>query len=211
MANRLSVASIIEKNRLSSDVAYIALLDIEIPDPVTGDVLETLHYANNTEQVVRKGITYEAVQFSLELNSSSGQTPQITLGFFDFTQEVLSKMNQFNGGVGFNANISIVSSDNFDGDAEVTEYFEVIGASASNYEVSFSLGAENALTKQFPKRIQRRDFCPWVYKDVNTCRYSGSMGVCDHSLEGTLGCRAHQNVVNFGGQPNLVPSGNGFR
>jgi hypothetical protein len=211
MANRLSVASIIEKNRLSSDVAYIALLDIEIPDPVTGDIIETLHYANNTEPVLRKGVTYEAVQFSLELNSSSGETPQINLGFFDFTQEVLSKMNQYNGGVGFNANISVVSSDNFDGDAEVTEYFEVIGASAANYEVSFSLGAENALTKQFPKRIQRRDFCPWVYKDANTCRYAGPMGVCDHSLEGTLGCRAHQNVINFGGQPNLVPSGNGFR
>lgn len=210
MANRLSVASVIEKNKISSDVAYIALLDIEVPDPVTGDVLETLRYANNTEDVVRKGVTYRAVQFSLELNSSSGQTPQINLGFFDYTQEVLSKMKQFAGGVGFNANIQIISSDNFDGDAEVTEYFEVIAASAANYQVSFTLGAENALTKQFPKRIQRRDFCPWIYKDGNTCRYAGSMTVCDHTLEGRLGCRAHQNVVNFGGRPNLVPGGNVF-
>jgi hypothetical protein len=210
MANKLSVAAIIEKNRISSDVAYLALLDIEVPDQTTGDILETLRYVNNTEDVVRNGLTYTAVQFSLELNSASGQTPQINLGFFDYTQEVLSRMQNYAGGVGFNANISIISSDNLDGEAEVTEYFEVIAASATNYQISFTLGAENALTKQFPKRIQRRDFCPWVYKDARTCRYSGNMTVCDHTLEGQLGCRAHQNVINFGGLPNLVPGGTLF-
>jgi hypothetical protein len=211
MANKLSVASIIEKNKISSDVAYLALLEIEVPDPATGDVLETLRYVNNTEDVVRKGVTYTKVQFSLELSSASGETPQINLSFFDYSQEVLSRMQNYGGGVGFNANIIVLASNNLDGDPEVAEFFEVIAASATNYQVQFTLGAENALTKQFPKGVQRRDFCRWKYKDARTCRYAGSMTVCDHTLEGQLGCRAHQNVVNFGGQPNLVPSGNLFR
>lgn len=207
MAGKISVASVIEKNRIASDVAYLALLAIDVPDPTTGAIVETLRYVNNTEDVVVGGQTYTAVQFSIELQSASGETPSISLTFFDYTQEVLSKMNDYAGGVGFNITISVIASNNLDGTPEITEFFEVTAASASSYQVSFTLGAENALTKQFPKRIQRRDFCPWVFKDVNTCRYSGSLTTCDHTLDGTLGCRAHQNVINFGGMPNLVPSG----
>jgi hypothetical protein len=211
MANKISVASVIEKNRIASDVAYLALLDIEVPDPVTGAVLETLRYVNNTEDVVVGGQTYMAIQFAIELSAASGETPSISLSFADYTQTVLSKMDAYSGGVGFNVRISVYASNNLNGDPEVAEYFEVTAASATNYEVTFTLGAENALTRQFPKRVQRRDFCPWVYKDVNTCRYSGSLGTCDHTLDGTLGCRAHSNVVNFGGMPSLVPSGSIYR
>jgi phage-related protein len=211
MANKLSVASVIEKNRIASDVAYLALLSIDVPDPTTGAILETLRYVNNTEDVVVQGQTYTAVQFSIELTSASGETPSISLSFADYTQAVLSKMNDYAGGVGFNVKISVYAANNLDGDPEVAEYFQVTAATAANYEVSFTLGAESALTKQFPKRTQRRDFCPWVFKDANTCRYSGSLTSCDHTLDGTLGCRAHANVVNFGGMPALVPSGSIYR
>lgn len=210
MANKISVASVIEKNRIASDVAYLAALDIEIPDPLTGAVLETLRYVNNTEDIVRNGVTYSAIQFSLELKSESGATPTISLSLSDYTKAVLAKMEQYKGGVGFNVNISVFASNNLSGPAEVTEYFEVVNASAANYDVTFTLGAENALTKQFPKRIQRRDFCQWIYKDPNTCRYSGSMAACDHTLEGAAGCRAHANAINFGALPSLVPSGSLF-
>jgi hypothetical protein len=211
MSNKISIASVIEKNRIASDVAYLALLAIDVPDPTTGAIIETLRYVNNTEDVVVGGHNYVAVQFSLELQSSSGESPQIQLSFFDYSQEVLSKMEQYAGGVGFNVQVSVIASNNLNGEPEVTEYFQVVSASATNYQVAFTLGAENALTKQFPKRIQRRDFCPWVYKDVNTCRYTGALKSCDHTLDGTLGCRAHANVVNFGGMPNLVPSGSVYR
>lgn len=207
MSNKISVASVIEKNRLSSDAAYLACLDILVPDTATGEILETLRYVNNTEDVVIKGITYKAVQFSLEVKSELGGVPSVTLNFFDYSQEVLARMSENAGGIGFQVNISVFASNNLNGTAEVTEYYEVVNASAANYEVSFTLGAENALNRQFPKRIQRRDFCQWIYRDANTCRYSGTMSACDHTLDGSNGCRAHQNVVNFGGCPNLVPQG----
>jgi hypothetical protein len=207
MPAKISVASVIEKNRLASDVPYLALLEIQVPDAATGTVLETLRYVNNTEDVVRGGNTYMAVQFSLDVKAELGGMPNVSLNFFDFAQEVLSKMNDNAGGIGFKVTISVISADNLDGDAEVTEFFEVVDASASNYQVSFTLGAENALNRQFPKRIQRRDFCQWIYRDPQTCRYNGSIAACDHTLEGGNGCRVHQNVVNFGGCPSLVPQG----
>jgi hypothetical protein len=207
MPERISVASVIEKSRLSSDAAYLACLEIQVPDPATGVILETLRYVNNTEDIVRKGVTYLGVQFSLDVKTELGGMPSVTLNFYDYSQEVLSKMSDNAGGVGFQVTMSVIASNNLDGDAEVTEYFEVINASAANYVVTFTLGAENGLNRQFPKRIQRRDFCQWIYRDGSTCRYSGPLAACDHTLEGANGCRAHQNVVNFGGCPNLVPQG----
>ncbi|MFT4064269.1 hypothetical protein [Paraburkholderia sp.] len=207
MPAKISVASVIEKNRLSSDVAYLAMLEIDVPDPATGTILETLRYVNNTENVVRNGNTYEAVQFSLDVKAELGAMPSVSLSFYDYAQHVLSKMKDNQGGVGFKVTITVVSATNLDGDPEVAEYFEVTDASAANYVVQFTLGAENALTRQFPRRIQRRDFCQWIYRDANTCRYSGSINGCDHTLDGPNGCRAHQNTENFGGCPNLVPSG----
>jgi hypothetical protein len=207
MSGKISVASVVEKNRVASDAAYLVCLEIKVPDPMTGVILDTLRYVNNTEDVVLRGVAYQAVQFSIDVTAQLGGMPSVNLNFFDYTRAVLSKMNDNAGGVGFQVKIIVVASNNLDGDPEVTEFFEVINASASNYQVNFTLGAENALNRQFPRRIQRRDFCTWIYRDGTTCRYSGPLLACDHTLDGANGCRAHQNTVNFGGCPNLVPQG----
>ncbi|MGN8188654.1 hypothetical protein ACTJLD_21960 [Burkholderia sp. 22088] len=206
MGNRLSVASVIEKNKLGSDVPYLAFLEIGVLDRTTGSILETLRFVNNTEDIKRNGATYTAAQFSLELKAETGTQPQIMLSVLDYARVLLQKMQDNSGGTGFPVTVIVCSADNLNGTPEVQEYFEVVNASATNYTVSWTLGAENGLQKMFPKRIQRRDFCQWVYRDGSTCRYNGPMQVCDRTMEGTLGCRAHGNVINFGGYPNLVSS-----
>jgi hypothetical protein len=211
MPNHISVASVVEKNRLGSSVPYLVCLDVDIPDPVTGAVLETMHLVNNTEDIVLQGVTYLKMPFSIELKQESGAMPQITLTVTDYSRALLEKLNNNGGGVGFNVKVSVFNSDTLDRPPEVTEFFEVLNADASNYVVSFTLGAENALARQFPRRTQRRDFCQWVYKDLDTCRYTGQLTACDRSLNGAMGCSKHNNVVNFGGFPSLTSANSVYR
>lgn len=211
MPERISVASVIEKNRIGSSVPYLVCLDVDIPDPVTGAVAETMHLVNNTEDIVVQGVTYTAMQFSIELQQNSGAMPQITLTVTDYSRAVIQRLNDNSGGIGFNVTVSVVNSAMLDQPPEVQEFFEVVNAEAANYVVTFTLGAENALARQFPRRTQRRDFCQWVYKDDATCRYSGDLPACDHSLNGTMGCSKHSNVVNFGGFSSLTSSNSIYR
>jgi hypothetical protein len=206
MPAQISVASIIEKNRIGSDVPYLAFLDLGVIDPTTGAVTETRYLVNNTESVVRQGITYEPMQFSLELKSVAGSAPQINVSLIDYAGALIKLMNDYDGGTDFPVTIRVCQAGGLNEAPDVEEHFVIVTGAVDNYVASWTLGAENALTKQFPRRLQRRDFCQWVYKDARTCRYNGSLTSCDRTLGGTMGCRAHNIVINFGGSPNLVSS-----
>jgi phage-related protein len=187
MSENLSVASVIEKNRLSSDVPFLVLLDVEVVDPATGYTVEFIRIANNTEAVTFNGYAYQPASFDIELKSESGTQQSVTLSINDQSRAIQARMQAYGGGVGFAATIYVVNAGNLAAGAEIVEYFEVTGASASNYVAKFTLGAENSLTKTFPRRKQTRDFCQWRYKESGTCGYTGDMPTCDLTLEGANG------------------------
>lgn len=202
MSKSLSVASIIEKNRLSSDVAFLICLDIDVVDPATGTLVETAHYVRNTETITFNGHTYEPANFDIDLKEESGQLQTVKLTIKDYARIIQQKMQAYGGGVGFGVSLSVVNSAALDHPPEVIEFFEVVGADSSNYVCSFTLGAENVVTKTFPRRRQTRDYCQWRYKG-DECGYSGSMTSCDLTLKGANGCEAHQNVIRFGAFPGI--------
>ena len=115
-------------------------------------------------------------------------------------------MNDYGGGTDFPVTIRVCRTGGLTRHARCRGALRHHAGRGGHYVVTWTLGAENALTKQFPRRLQRRDFCQWVYKDARTCRYNGGLASCDRTLAGPLGCRAHNNVINFGGSPNLVSS-----
>lgn len=41
--------------------------------------------------------------------------------------------------------------------------------------------------------------CPFLYKQLGTCNYSGGIATCDHTLTGLNGCDVHANSQHFGG------------
>jgi phage-related protein len=207
MSKPLSIASVIEKNKIASDVAYVPLLDIEVVDPATSVLVEVLHIARNPEAVTHDGEEYEAGNFDIELRSDAGTQPTINLTIADMTRAVQAKMQEYGGGIGFNVTIKIVRSDALSQPPEVVEYFQVIGASATNYVASFTLGAENAITRTFPRRRQTKDFCQWRYKDPLTCKYAGVLTTCDLTLQGPNGCATHLNTINFGAYPGINRNG----
>lgn len=204
MARHLSVATVIEKNKLSSGTAFIILLDLRIVDPNTRDVVETLYIAANTENVVFDGHTYLAANFDLDVSQKQNQTPEVTLTARDPTQMIQSRLEAYAGGIFSDVVLTVVNTARLDKPAEVQETFSVLTSSCKEYVVSASLGAANPLQIQFPKYKQSRERCAWRFKGYG-CGYAGSAPTCTYALEGVGGCKEKGNNLNFRGLPGMVP------
>lgn len=202
MSKSLSVASVIEKNRLSSDVPWLVCLDIDVIDPETAENVQTLHFVLNNEAITWNGHLYGPAVFDVSLKEESGALTEIQLTFVDYSRAVQQYMQRYRGGVGFTVALSVVNAGNLAQGPEVQEFFEVIAAESKNYECIFTLGAENMLTKTFPRRRQTRDYCQFRYKS-EACGYTGPLPSCDLSLRGANGCQAHGNVIRFGAYPGI--------
>lgn len=202
MSKTLSVASIIEKNRLSSDVPFLICLAIDVVNPVDGQLVETGRYVRNTEALIIGGNTYEPANFDIELKEEAGAMTSVRLSIKDYARIIQQRMQVYGGGVGFGVTLSVVNSALLDQPPEVVEYFEVIAAESGSYVCTFTLGAENIVSKTFPRRRQTRDYCQWRYKGEE-CGYSGLLPSCDLTLKGGNGCTVHQNVIRFGAFPGI--------
>lgn len=208
MPQPLSIANVIEANRVSSDVAFLIFIDVEIVDPATGVVVTELNFVRNTEDIILNGKPYQKSSFDISISQESGKQSEVTLTVTDYTQALQSFMEEYGGGVGSNVTMSIQSAAELDAAPDLVEYFQITGASASDYIQNFTLGAENALMLTFPRRRQTRDFCQWRYKGEG-CGYVGALESCDLTLQGTNGCDVHGNSLNFGGFPGM--NSNGYR
>lgn len=207
MPKSLSIASVIEKNRLSSDVPFLVCIDIQVIDPITSAFVEMLHLVRNSENITFNGFEYQALMFDINLKSEAGSQSPVSLTVTDYTKALQGRMQAYGGGVGFKVTVMVVNAGALNQPPEVIEDFEVVGASASDYVSTFDLGVESALSKTFPRRRQTRDFCQWRYKDPNTCGYTGALPKCDLSLQGTNGCAAHTNTIRFGAYPGISSNG----
>lgn len=202
MTKSLSVASVIEKNKISSNTPWLICLDIAVVDPTTRQTVETMYLVRDTEGIVFNGNTYIPASFDINLIEKAGSQQAITLSIKDYTGTVQAQMQQYGGGVGFNVTVSVVNAGNLSQPPEVVEYFAVTAASSTVWVCTFQLGAENVLTKTFPLRMQTRDFCQSMYMGKE-CGYQGSMSSCDLSLNGVNGCVAHSNQARFSAFPGI--------
>jgi len=200
----LSVATAIEKNKVASEVAFIAMLEITVIDPTNGSIVETLRIAKNSEDITFEGHTWAKGAFEFHITKTAGEVSDMTVTAKDYTRDIQARMQKYGGGTGFPVRVLCVNSANLSQGAEVEEFFEVVKASTKGFDVSFTLGAENPLTMRFPRRMQARDRCPWRYKGAE-CGYAGSLPTCDYTLQGDNGCAAHSNTLRFGGFPGISP------
>lgn len=207
MPKQLSVASVIEKNRLASDVPFVVCLDIRVIDPTTQALVETLRLVRNSDDITYNGFVYTAIMFDIELKQDAGVESKISLAITDYTAAIAGRMNAYGGGIGFLVTVMVVNTGALGQPPEVIENFEVIGATASEYVANFELGMGSALARVFPRRKQTRDFCQWRYKEAGTCNYTGGLPTCDLTLQGPNGCAAHGNAPRFGAYPGISSNG----
>lgn len=203
MPRHLSIGTVIEKNKIAGDYAFLELLEVTVKD-AAGVTLDTLRYVKNTEAITYQGNVYEPGAFDLEIENGNEETTRVRLMAYDFTQALQNEIEKYDGGVGFTIRLMIVNSGDLSQPADIDETFTVLGTSCKSFTVDFTLGARNPLLIRFPKRLQMRDRCSWRYKGQE-CGYAGPIPSCDYSLNGPNGCRAHNNERRFGGFPGLRP------
>jgi hypothetical protein len=203
--NNLSIASVLEKNKVSSDNAMTIALAIDIADPNTGDFVTTVRIVNYQTDLVIEDETYTKIGFDLSLKDDASELQNVQLTIQDQVGLIRPYLQTYRGAVGSSVTMMLVTVDPDDNATLVdfSEIFEVVSVSAPDYVVNIELGAENPLTRAFPARVQLRDRCPFRYKSAR-CGYKGSRISCDLTLTGSNGCRAHENEKRFGGYPAIT-------
>jgi hypothetical protein len=199
VALHVSLGTAIDKGKLASTVVYTCLLEIDVLDPDTRAVTETIRLAHNNENVTFAGNEYINLPFEFEVDHKKNELPTVNLMIVDHTQAIQGRLQESSGGVDFPVRLLITSSANT-ATPEMTESFTILSASskASDYSVTFQIGAENPLSLRFPPRLMRRNRCEFRFRGPD-CGYSGGVATCDFSRDGPNGCVAKGNVANFGG------------
>ena len=203
MPRHVSIGTVIEKNKVAGDFAFLELLEVTVKD-ANGAVLAVYRYVKNTEEIVYLGNTYEPGAFDLEIENGADEGTRVRLLAYDFTKVLQTEIESYDGGVGFEVRLMVVNAGDLSQPADIDETFTVLGTTCKAYTVDFTLGSRNPLLIRFPRRIQMRDRCSWRYKGQE-CGYAGALPSCDYSLNGANGCRAHNNERRFGGFSGLRP------
>lgn len=198
----LSIGSIIETHKISSDVAFVELITVKVKDE-QGNLVETLRFCRNSENITFGGEVYLAANFNIDIRQEANEEARVKLTSKDPSGIMRGHMENYGGGVGFEVTLVILNTARADADPEIEETFIVIGSSYKGYELSFDLGSENPLRRRFPFAVQYRDRCRHKYKGAR-CKYSGPLATCDFTRDGPNGCRVHANTQNFGGFSGLI-------
>lgn len=200
----LSAALIAEKNKISSDGAWLVLLEIQFSG-------ETIRLVRNTENVVWNGYTWVAFPFELEDQSedSKGTLPAFAVNVSNVNRVIQGYIEELGGGVGATVVLRVIHSQHLDiVTADLEETFTVTDVSCTAQSVKFSLGGDFPTLRRFPPRRVMKNFCPFVYGEIE-CGVSAETKTtypnCNRSL---AECRVRNNSTRFGGEP-AIPSGGG--
>ena len=199
----VSVQTFIEKNKLSSTTPFLFLLEIHVKNRNTGNVDSIIRVAKNSTDVYHRGDLYVGADFNFDFQSKEGEQSNVTLTVKDYRRSLQAIIQEYQGGVGSTVYLKVVNGDRLDEEPDVNEIFQINNATAQSYEINWTLGAMDLLSRRTPKRKQNRDRCCWRFKDKE-CGYTGSSNFCDLSLQGSSGCSYHNNEGNYGGFPGIT-------
>lgn len=208
MALNLSVAALLEKNKLSSDGSYIILLEIIIPSGMYGATQEvTLRVCRNNENITWGG--YEWVAYPFEVDeigeTSKGEVPRFVLRISNIGKIVQRHVENAGGGIGSIVTLHVVHSKHLnEGSLLPPMVFETTTCDCTPQWVQFSLGADNPYSRRFPLNRFIGMHCRFLFKD-SRCKYSGTEKSCDYSY--TTCKNKMNNIINFGGFPAMVIGG----
>jgi len=205
MPRALTIAEVIDKNKISSDRVWVYAMKIFVVDSA-GSPVEELNLVNNNEDLTIDGEVYTASSFSVEKKETGDSLGSIKVTAHDHTRFLQTRLQQYFGAVGFVVHISFALTD--DGlptaslNADLVEEYKIIMSSANDFMVSLELGADSPLNVLIPKRVQSQDRCSYRYKSIE-CGYVGAETSCDFTLDGANGCAFHSNSPRFGGYPGI--------
>lgn len=153
MPRSLSLAAILEKNRVSSINPYVICLEIVIP------AHDTIYVTNNNEDVVLGADTYTAFPFSLDPVevSTDGGHQEVEISVANVRHLLTDQIRETEGLKDSTAYVRVVGleRDGEDWNTEILieEEFLVKQVSLTEEVATIKLGVENILQKRFPPRV----------------------------------------------------------
>lgn len=194
------------------------LISLQTPDPGT----PWLYVVDSNYDVSFNGQIYVRfpVKFQGASISSDGSVDKAAVSIANVSREIMYYIEHYNGLRNMRMKIKTVYAKfmdflyapNLDGtvttttnpEANNTAYIEdeyyIDTYSANEQLVSFQLDPIIDLEIKLPRRRYMQDSCYFVYKDPDTCRYSGGLTTCAKNLDD---CTNHGNEENFGGFPGI--------
>lgn len=200
-AKHLNLSTVVDKNKIASDKVFLVLLEVAVKD-FSEATVATIRFCQNSSNITYQGNEFTAANFSLDIKTEANKEPEMTLQAQDQTRMLSQYVDEYDGLVKSECKLIIVNSGSLTAPPELEETFIVTGASIANYVVTINLGTESAVLQRFPNYRQFKERCVWKYKGLR-CKYAGAMTSCDYTRTGPNGCIAHNNEINFGGQPGL--------
>lgn len=196
----LSTVAILEKNKLSSDGAWLVLLEVQLTTGVT------LRSVRNNEDIIWNSQTWVAFPFQLDEigESSKGELPQAAVRISNVTRSVQQYIEAGNGGVGSTVIVRVVHSKHLNlTNPEIELSFAVTGTTSDANWVTFTLGMEYPSMLRYPQKRVLKDWCHYKeYKGIE-CGATSALPTCNRTLKE---CRERGNSTRFGGFP-AIPGG----
>lgn len=188
-----------EKNKLSTDSAFLILLDI-----VLGDEVARICY--NTENITWNGNVYQAFPFDLGdiPENTDGSDPSVTLKVDNVSQALQYLVEEADGANGTEVVLRVVNTMAMDNtDPELEERFVVTKTDVNQQYITFTLGTEYSARTRRPTGRYMKSSCPFKYKGPR-CAAVSSYGTCNHTL---TDCRLRNNSQRFGGFQGIDQKG----
>lgn len=192
----LSTAALTEKNKLTTDSAWVVLLEIGLTPIV--------RLASNNEDLTWNSQTWQAFPFELSTvgETGKGEIPAIVVKVSNVTGEIQQMLESVDGAHGTDVTIRVINtSASTSTECELELAFILDYSTYDEQFVTFHLTGGNCLTRRVPRRRYLKNFCPFSYGGVE-CGVSSATMTTYPTCNKTYGdCNTRSNVSRFGGYP----------
>ena len=204
MNDSLSLAQILEKNKLYNSSVYVVLVEIRLSTD------SVIRLCNDSKDIEWQGFNWVAFPFDLGdlKDSDGGETQEITLSVSNVLRVMQSYIEQAKGGVDTEVVLRVVNTETLDEAMPlVEEFFGVTETSIDNENISFKLGIGIPLFLRFPERRFLKNFCEFEYGGMECAVKSAVLAqypICNRTLPD---CEKRGNSRRFGGEPSIGQGG----
>lgn len=194
-----SSAGLIEKNKLASDLPWIVLVELQLPNG------KSAHLAKNNETVTWNGVAWEPIPMLLSDNTQDMKAMStITIQVSNVSGAVQAYLEEYNGLTDCTVIIRLVHAAHLNAPVpEIEEQFTIQKTAYDEEWVTFTLGSDFWLFFRALADRYLPDFCCWKYGSikcgvpaVTLARYPA----CHHTL---ADCKQRGNSLRFGGCPGM--------